>query len=464
MSIKPKPILHVSSSSVIPEETRVRKNKPFSQNPNSHLKTLSNLNFHFKNNWVYTLDTKGECFNHKTKNTTIKEQEDSFLSKIFNTYLLMILSSINSFIQNVYLINSKVFYNLSLLLLISEIILSVICTITKIKLSQNKAFLTTLLYFTTILNYSLHIYIDSLLSSELTIIRNIYSLICILLVNLVFNRGIYLSKLIYFFIYIVITITKIQKYISFNVNYIFGFFIDFIVLFTIFHFEIFWQNKCVLIRNIIENHKRFAKIIHDKLSYPIMKLNNKKGIDYLNLKAVKLFNQTKHNKKDNNHTSNNDKQNERTTPKGSMAYRIKQINAKKPKQHTYNLHDILINVDYFDFHCYNCLMGNQKYFVIPFVASSFGINSFKTTYLSCFELLELCNNKLYIYLAEIMPYCNEKDKYLLLLYPLRDQQHKKDISILIEKARNEISNLVIELNSYLKNYLFLQIQKNQQKT
>ena len=464
MSIKPKPILHVSSSSVIPEEIRVRKNKPFPHNTNSHLKTLSNLNFHFKNNWVYILDTKGECFNHKNKNTSIKEQDDSFLSKIFNTCLFNILSSINSFFHNVYLINSKVFYHLSLLLLISEIILSVICIITKIKLSQNKSFLATLLYFTTILNYSLHIYIDSLPSSELIIIRNIYSLSCILLVNLVFNCGIYLSKLIYFFIYIVFIITRIQKYISFNFNYIFGFFIDYLVLFTFFNFEIFWQNKCGLIRNIIENHKGFAKIIHYKLSYPIIKLNNKKGIDYLNLKAVKLFNETKHNKKDNNHTSNNDKQNERTTPKGSMAYRIKQINAKKPKQHTYSLHDILINEDYFDFQCYNCLMGNQKYFVIPFVTSSCEINSFKTTYLSCSELFELCNNKLYIYLAEIMPYCNEKDKYLLLLYPLRDQQHKKDTLILIEKARNEISNLVIELNSYLKNYLVLQIQKNQQQT
>ena len=213
---------------------------------------------------------------------------------------------------------------------------------------------------------------------------------------------------------------------------------------------------------MIDRHKHFVKMIHNKLSYPIVKLNNKKGVEYLNSKAVKLFNETKH-KKDNNNTADNDKQNEKATLKGSMAHRIKQINSKKPK-HTYSLHDILINEDYFDFHCYNSMMRYQKYFFIPFVASSLNINSLKTNYLNCSSSLELCDNKIYIYLAEVLPYCNEKDKYLLSLYPLKDQQHKTGISIQIEKTRDEILQLLSELNSYLEQCLLFQIQQDQQRT
>ena len=158
MSIKPKPILFVTSSPTIPEEPCVWKNKPFPKCSNSFSNAFPNLNFYFTNNWVYTFNPEGESFNHKSQNTSIKEQENSFSSKISNSFLFIILSSIISFIHNVYLIDSKVFYNLSLIFLISEIILSGMSAVTKIKLSQNKSFLTTVFYLSTISNYILHIY------------------------------------------------------------------------------------------------------------------------------------------------------------------------------------------------------------------------------------------------------------------------------------------------------------------
>ena len=73
--------------------------------------------------------------------------------------------------------------------------------------------------------------------------------------------------------------------------------------------------------------------------------------------------------------------------------------------------------------------------------------------------LDLTDKTIYSYRAEILPYWNEKDKSLLILYPITDLTQNKNISLLIESTRKEFTNMIHELHSFCEKCLLFDFQK-----
>ena len=448
-----KPNLSTTSLPTIPEEPCVWKNRSFPPR-SKYFSQPTALNYNIRNQWVYIIDKENEYFPRKCKADSNKLPILYYLQS-FISFLFIIIPPIMLFISNLHSFKLKSFYNVSLFSFICILILYSICTFKKIEISQSKSIIVKLLQISMSINYMLKLYIDSLSYEELSVIKNIGSLCCLSLNNIAFNNNIYLSKIIYVIVYIVITITRIKKNVVISVNYVLGFLYDVVIVYTFYQFERYFQNEKSLVLEVIDNQKRLARISHDKLCYPIIKLNNKKGVEYLNLKAVNLFKKATHK---NNNSIHKDKLTDKVAPKGSIFQRIKQANTKN-KKCLYTLHDILINEDYFDFNSYNCIIGKQQHFFICFVSSSTDLTSIKANYLNCSMSLDLTDKTIYSYRAEILPYWNEKDKSLLILYPITDLTQNKNISLLIESTRKEFTNMIHELHSFCEKCLLFDFQK-----
>lgn len=451
-----KPNLSSTSLPTFPEEPCVWKSKSFPPRSKPFSKPTS-LNCNIRNQWTYILDKDNEYFTRKNKVDTNKLPMLQYI-QAFVSFLFIIMPPIISFISNLLSFKLKLYYNISLFSFICILVLYGICVFKKIEISNSKSIIVKLLQISMSINYVLKLYIDSLVYEGLPVIKNIGSLCCLFLNNFAFSNNINLSKMMYMFIYIVITITRIKRNnVTITVNHVFGFVYDVIIVYAFYQFEQHFQNERSLIWEVIENQKRLARIIHDKLRYPILKLNNKKGVEYLNLKAVNLFKKTIHK---NNHSLHKDKSTDKANSKNSIFQRIKHTNTKT-KKCLYTLHDILINEDYFDFNSYHCMMGNQQYFFICFVSSSIDLTTIKSTYLNCSMSLDLTDKAIYNYRAEILPYWNEKDKSLLILYPITDLNQHKNISLLIQNIRKEFNILILELHSFCQKCLLIEIQKAQ---
>ena len=462
MSNKIQSVKTIKNVPSITKEPCLWKNNPFPPSRNIYAKPLNNINYLLKEKWIYAINKHGEYYNRKLKSDFSKNSYFTFLHSGEESLIVNLITIALSFVQNWY---NKWLLCLSMTSFILMIVLSVVFFLLKSKLSKSKSFLIEALQCCIALNYIIQYCSDSLINQYLSIFKYIIAGCLICLGNIAFSKKIVYSSYIYIFSCCCITLTLINKYTFLSGKFAIEFVIG-VVIFGIFlRIERFLRIKKILIWNMIDNYRCSAKIINNTSNYPIMKINNKKGIEYLNNAGVWLFKEASHKKStpEQDNKSNvsgtqgkKDKEKvvkvkEKLVSKGSISHRIKQAKSHN-KKCTYNLHDILINEDYFDFNSYNSLTGSQKYFLMSFIPSLIDIDVTKTRFLG-YAVANTSNINMLTYRAEIVPYWKEKDKYLLVLYPNIEQQYTKFLSRSLEKLRDSLEYLSFDIGKCCESFV-----------
>ena len=455
--------------SVTTKEPCLWKNNPFPTLPNLRAKPINSINYLLKEKWIYAIDTQSEYYNHRLKTDFIKNTYFSFLHSGKEFLILNITSITVSLIHCIYSLQTKLSFMFAILSFLLLIALSVYFVISNSTLSLKKSPLIEALQYCIALNYTIHLCNESMVPQYLSIAKCIISACLICIGNMSFNNQIFYSRYIYFVTYICIALSKVKKYTFLSYKYVFELIIEVLIFEMLLQLEKQLRIKKLLIWNSIDNFRYSAKIIHNTFNCPIMKLNNKKGVEYLNNAAIWLFKEATHKKSTSTSNENETTKNESTSSssntkkekvvkikekissKASMAQRIKQVKTNT-KKCVYNLHDILINEDYFDYNSYNCLMGKQKYFIISFIPSSIEIDKEQTRFLG-YSVAGISNINTLTYRAEIVPYWKEKDKYLFVLYPNIERQYTKFMSRMLEKVRNSVKDMLSDLGKCCESFV-----------